>query len=198
MTDFSDVVSSVVDAKARLDDNGSYSIVIHFKNDNPSVLIAPLFVENDRVFKETLSEVVFDHMTTKELSELFIVRKNNEDRIIKIQVEDLPVEERNEAIFSELINTRPKFLQYILFLLSDDPELAIMEIKNLPKDVHEDGAAGNEFVVSPTIYEKMLLAAAREPEKIKAIKDAINRFSEDKIDKEFIDIVNCFDSLIGD
>ena len=198
MTDFSDVVSSVVGGMVRMDDNGSYSTVIHFKSDNPDVSISPLFIEKNRVFKEIRTEIVFDHMKTRELSELFIVRKNNEERIIKISIDDLPVEERNDAVFSELINTQPKLLQYVLFLLSDDPELATLEVNRLPQEGSNGEQNGNDYIMSPTIYERMLLAAAREPEKIKAIKDAIKHFDEEKIDKGFVDVVNCFDSLIGD
>ena len=200
MVDFSDVIESIIEAAVRLDSNGSYSTIVRFKCANADVLISPLFIDGDLRFKEASPEVVFDHMTTKELSELFVVKKNDESRIIKLNISDLPFDERNDAIFRDMLNTRPKFLQYILFLLSDDLELASMEINQLMKDGFDknNDENGTESLITPSIYERMLLAAARDPERIKSIRDAVKHFDDEKIDKEFIDLVNSFDSLIGE
>ena len=197
MTDFSEVVSAVQDARVQLDDNGSYSIIIHFANNDSNISILPLYLNGRRTFSEVSIETVFDHMTIRDLSELFIVKKNDELRIIKIHVHDMPTEERNDAIISLIIDSKPKFLQYILYLLSEDPELATLEIGQLIKEGTYDGK-GKESLITPSIYEKMLLAAARDPEKIKAIKDIMAHVETDKIDDEFRKLVECFDCIVGE
>lgn len=195
MMDFSDIISSVKDAKVKLDDNGSYSIIIHFISDDPNAYILPLFLNGKGRFLEISPEIVFEHMTLRELSELFIVKKKDEMRIIKIHIDDMPIEERNDAIISSIIDSKPKFLQYVLFLLSDEPELATLEISKINKDRVNDK---NINIITPSIYERMLLALAREPGKIEAIRDIISHVEADKVDEEFIQLVKYFERFLGE
>lgn len=198
MSDFSDIISSVIGAKVQLDENGSYSTTVHFTNNNTDVFVLPLYLNGKRAFQQATGEIVFDHMALQNLSELFIVRRNDEVRIIKINVDDMPVEERNDAVIHQIIDSKPKLLQYILYLLSDDPELATLEIGQLLKNSADGPNKDDERIITPSIYEKMLLAAARSPEKIKAIKDIISHVEEDKVDEEFSALVSCFDNIIGE
>ena len=197
MTDFSDIISSVQNARVQLDDNGSYSVIVRLSSDIPFASILPLYLNGRRTFKKLSSEIVFDHMTIRDLSELFIIKKKDEYRVIKIHVDDLPIEERNDAIISMIIDSKPKFLQYILYLLSEDPELATLEIGQLLKEGNNENK-NDESIITPSIYEKMLLAAARDPEKIKAIKDIMNHVEADKVEDEFRKLVECFEEFIGE
>lgn len=196
LTDFTDVISSVLGARVQLNENGSYSTIVWFKSDDSDVWILPLFLNGKRSMKCISTEIIFDHMTLSDLSELFIVKKNDETRVIKIDIEDMPLEERDDAVIRSIIDSKPKFLQFILYLLSDDPELATLELNQLMKS--GAGAESEVYLITPSIYEKMLLAAACEPHKIKAIKDIMNHVGEDKVEEDFRKLVDCFDVFVGE
>ena len=49
---------------------------------------------------------------------------------------------------------------------------------------------------TPTLYERLLLAAARDPRKIQSIRDVMTRVSEDKIDPEFQELIRCFEHFV--
>ena len=51
-------------------------------------------------------------------------------------------------------------------------------------------------IITPTLYEKLLLAAARDPRKIQSIRDVMARVSEDKIDPEFQELIHCFEHFV--
>jgi hypothetical protein len=93
---------------------------------------------------------------------------------------DLP-ESRLNKIFSSIIDSREKFLKYLTFLLTgEETDL----ISNINSTNHK--AANNDnsqWALNGTpVYEKLLIASSRYPEKLKSIDTLIQRLKEETTD----------------
>ena len=194
MTDFSDVLDLLIGGEVKINENGSFSLIIRCKANRPDIEVIPLYLFKSRKLKRVADEIVFENMTIKELSEFIVVKKEEDLRILKINVVNMPYEERNNAIINSIIDSKTKFLQYILYLLSDEPELATIEMELTRLQQNESDSAAS--VISPTIYEKLLLAAARDPRRIYSIREVMDKLSEDTVDSEFRGLMACFEGFV--
>ncbi|WP_254901801.1 phospholipase D family protein [Thalassobacillus devorans] len=141
--------------------------------------IGPLLSKKRETMQE---EIKIEDLKMLELGEFYIVKAEKDgetvERIIKIPTKGLP-EERQQEIFRSIINNPYAFLQYVAFLLADDFLLAAleqMEQKSLVA-VDWDMQAGNY----PVLYENMLKAAARSPEKLEDIHHIIELIDDNAI-----------------
>lgn len=94
--------------------------------------------------------------------------------LIKVDI-SIP-EERNDSIFHELINSREKFYQYLQFLLDPHQLDSLLEI---PDEDNALNIRGVEHVLpgallfDAPIYEQLMIAASRSPEKLKEVNSVI-------------------------
>ncbi|GAB2478839.1 phospholipase D family protein [Algoriphagus taiwanensis] len=104
--------------------------------------------------------------------------------LLEMDVE-LP-ESRLGRIFSLIIDNRDKFLKYLTFLLTGE-ETSLISDPNVKKPA--DGNSGkNGFLDGTPLFEKMMLASSRNPSKLKAVDDLVERLkSEKQEEKEIID-----------
>ena len=97
---------------------------------------------------------------------------------------------RMKKIFSNIICNRSKFLNYLSFLLSDSSPTVIDNQTGKKKAF---GTTSNHngiaFFEGTPIYEKLLIAASRDPKKLKKINSLIERI-KDQNGKDDIPIVS--------
>lgn len=85
-------------------------------------------------------------------------------RVMMIPTSGFP-EERESAVVNSVVKDRASFIEYIAFVLGDDYMASLIE----GKQMGESGFFAHAGDTMPALYEKMLKAAAQEPEKIKDI-----------------------------
>lgn len=137
---------------------------------------------------------------------IFLVFEIAKDRTVYSQFL-LPIDielpkSRLNKIFTAIINSREKFLKYLTFLLTgEETDL----IKNADGERGKSSADGNgqySFLGTP-VYEKLLIASSRFPEKLKSIdalvqrlKEEANELDEPIITPEFEGFWNVFQTFI--
>lgn len=187
MVDFSDIAEAIKHARV-IDCNGTFCTELQGNTYNSNAEVKPLFGKTE--YKKLDKITRFEHMTMKELSEFYAIRKKDQVRVLKICTDGIPISDRDRAIFNSIIDSKPMFLQYILFLLADDPVTAVSENEYFMKILTKDGSQKSKSI-SPAIYEEMLLTAARDPKRLEAVKEILN-----KIDKKVLDN-DLFESMLN-
>ena len=92
--------------------------------------------------------------------------------IAEMQI-DLP-ENRMDAIFRSIIDDKEKFLKYLAFLLGrTNPEP--VQGGNQPPEPPKKKGEGSTDVVTVSLYENLLEAASRRPERLKSVEKIIQR-----------------------
>jgi HKD family nuclease len=105
--------------------------------------------------------------------EIWFTKERLSHFLLQMEI-DLP-SSRLDKIFTSIIDSRDKFLKYLAFILSGDTEDSsgiILDQKN--KGYSGNGNNSGMFSSSP-LFENLLVAASRHPEKLKSIDSLINR-----------------------
>jgi len=109
---------------------------------------------------------------------------------------------RLNKIFSSIIDSREKFLKYLTFLLTGDETATIGNTKNNKNKTVANESDAWAFTGTP-VYEKLLVAISRNPEKLKSIDALIQRLKEESsdlkepiINTEFESFWNVFQTFI--
>ena len=144
-----------------------------------SVEVRPLLSKRGEQFSET---VVFGGLTVTQLSEFYVISvsdgEQSVERVLIIPTEGMP-ENREKQVISSVVNNRDSFYRYIAFLLGDDTILSVLETNAAEDDPY--GSANRQSYHVPALYEKMLQAAALNPDKFKGIEYLMRAISEDGI-----------------
>lgn len=116
---------------------------------------------------------------------------------MKIEIANLP-STRSSNIFRDIISNTTNFFKYIRFLLAEnywDEQLSFGE----ENGKHSDGSPFGFYFSEEPIYENMLKAVSREPEKLAEIKKVMDKLSEEEnketpiIPEDFKELWNVFD-----
>lgn len=181
-------------------EDGSYDVQVTMKENPESykMEIAPLQNPNFRkVFSDTC---VLDRMCLEQLSEFYILffsdGETEEKRIVKIPTEGLPSAQRDIAIYKSVINSKEKFLNYISFILSDDPESFLFELKEAEKLFQHESKGNQDHQVPVRIYEQMLKLTHDNPKRIKSLEDIVNKLDDEDFTQDFLKVYNVFKSFI--
>ena len=174
-------------------------------DENITVKVAPINFETNYqpVSQNCRNELLFQNLSEVELSKFIIVSifykgQQEVSFLIKMQVK-LP-ETRKSKILKSLITSRENFFKYLNFLLVDNPYLEDSTLDN--RDRKRDNSAGDTirspFVDLP-IFEHLLIAASRNPQKLKSVDRLIQRLKDEDLDSaekivpdEFYDFWNVF------
>ena len=180
---------------ATVSDGYNITITIGKLKTDIELFISPLLITKRERVQDT---VIFRGLDLPQLSEFYVVttRKGGEElsRVVKIKTDGIP-DDRDSSIFNSIIRNKEGFIQYISFLLGDDYLLTFIE----------DGAKkGNEYKFltancqeTPVLYEKMLKAAARSPEKLNEIKQVMTMITDkDIIPEHFHALYNTFEKAV--
>ncbi|MFN8257338.1 MAG: phospholipase D family protein [Bacteroidales bacterium] len=128
---------------------------LEFRNAYPETILSPF-----------LKVEIF---SGKDLQSIFLLR-------MKIELPD----SRLNRIFTAIINSRDKFFRYLQFLLTGE-ENSKIEITHQEQEHGKtsNGGSGTWNVFGVPIYEKLLLAASRFPEKLKVVNHLIVRIKNE-------------------
>lgn len=183
--------------KANANKHGEvYSITLHCNNKLPQIAITihPMGLEAKKCILQ--DGIEFTQLELSMLTEFFVISIGDIKRIIKIEVNDLPVEERDTAIFRSIINTKHKFISYLAFMLTDDVEQYILECQQLEKDMKASNNIMKEQELSVSLYEDMVRMSYTNPEKITDIRTIIERADKSVIPEHFKDMYDVFENVI--
>ena len=113
-------------------------------------------------------------------------------------VEDMPTEERDDAIFNEIIGNKPMFMTYMRYLLDEDfYDSVSFEELIMNGDTSAESTKGYGFTAEADIYEKMLKAAADYPERFDSMYEVVERLDNHKIGEEFRQLLELFMKVTG-
>lgn len=135
-------------------------------------------------------------MPLSALTEFYIIKVDDISRVIKIDTHGMPTEERNKAIFQSIINTKSKFINYLAFMLTDSPEEFLAESQQMEHELQQGKIAGKDLEMTTSLYEDMLKAAYRTPDKIEAIQKIIEKADRNVIPENFDRMYKQFQTAI--
>jgi hypothetical protein len=172
-----------------------YTVTVTLKIQQSDVVLtlSPLTRSNPQKISGTL---VFTGLSLRDLSEWYKVtaKKSGHElsRVVKIQTTGIP-ENRDGAVFSDIIRDKNAFLTYIAFLLSDDYLAAFLEsLKKGKGDFH----FLNMSYDAPILYERMLKAAANSPESLREVREIIELTSDKIVPQDFVKLYEQFEKAV--
>jgi hypothetical protein len=158
------------------------------------VTLSPLMRSNPQQLSKT---IIFAGLALRDLSEWYKVtassRGQEMSRVIKIPTSGIP-ENRDSAVFSDIIKDKNAFLTYIAFLLSDDYLSAFLESLRKGKG---DFRFLNMNYDMPILYERMLKASAHSPESLRDIREIIELTNEKIVPRDFIMLYEQFEKAVS-
>lgn len=183
--------------KARVQKNGDvFDTIVTFKKWewNVDVSIMPLQGPANKPCVDVSEKTVLPCMLLKDLSEFYvlIVGKNPKTQVrsvVKIPTEGIP-KERDDYVFQSIVDTEGKFINYISFLLSENPQEYIFNEKELQKLVGSS-ATDRSTSVTSTLYEDMLRSISEDPSRLDIIKQDLDKFG-DKVSESFRKMFDVF------
>lgn len=192
---FRDEVYGVTGAKV-ISKDGQFDIEVYAADDYEGVTIRPFYVKTQT--KALVKVTRFEDISLNSLSNMFILSKDGADCLIRLEVEDMPEDERDDSIFNEIISNKPMFMTYMRYLLDEDFYDSISFEELLAGGTESGEAAeGYGFTVEPDIYEKMLKAAADYPERFDSMYEVVERLDDNKIGEEFKQLLELFMQAAG-
>lgn len=172
-----------------------FSIAVSLKSfqSEAKMTLSPLMRMNHLAISENM---VFTGLNLRDLSEWYVVtaksRGREVSRVLKIQTTGIP-DNRDSAVFSEIVRDKNAFLTYIAFLLSDDYLAAFLESLKKGKG---DFRFLNMNFDAPILYERMLKAAANDKESLREIRDIISLASDNIVPQGFLALYEQFEKVV--
>lgn len=189
-------IAAIQQAQVTYDDGG-YTITIQcLTNRMPSepVFLYPLGCDGkEQILTENLT---FKEIPLDALTEFYTIRIGDLRRLIKIQTEGIPTDERAKAIFRSFINTKGKFINYLAFMLTDEVEQYILESQQLEKELVNDNTSSLEQQISTSLYEDMVKVAYKDPDRIASIRQIVEKADETVIPDHFMEMYNTFGNVL--
>ena len=188
MSGLSDVIALLESAKVT-SSGEQYDVIISGGIPDAPAEIAPLF--RSKAFQPVSSEIRFSRMLLKELSELYVIRRGDFYCLVKIPTEGIPSEDRDKAIYNDLIGSKSGFLAYVAFLLTDDYAEAGIEQQGV-LDILQGKIEGQDTVIPSALYECLLRTAAYSPQRLDAVESIMQKIDPELVDDKFRDLVATF------
>ncbi|NLB77519.1 MAG: hypothetical protein GX796_01355 [Clostridiaceae bacterium] len=155
--------------------------------------LSPLMKVNHQPLSENIS---FTGLDLRDISEWYVVtaksRGKEVSRVLKIQTTGIP-DNRDSAVFSEVVRDKNAFLTYVAFLLSDDYLAAFLE--NM-KNCKGDFQFLNMNFDAPILYERMLKAAANNNDSLREIREIISLTNDNIIPQDFLKLYEQFEKAV--
>ncbi len=212
-----DLLGTTLKGVASLADNQvNYDMALHLDlsavssalESDIAIYVHPLGVDSDskRVEMGEDHELLFENLKQTELSRFIVIRisvdGSPEHRfLVKADISGMP-ETRHAAIFKSIVDSPEKFFEYLRFLLVEEHSK-----QDLVRDGHHAGLGGNPEDEVPwhsgiPIFETLLVAASRSPQKLRHIDSVIERLRDEPEDdkvvvpQEFLDFWDVWRPLI--
>ena len=195
VVDFRLEVYGVIGAKV-FEKDGHFDIEVYADHDYEGVTIRPFYVKTQT--KSITKITRFEDVALNSLSNMFVLSKDGAECLVRLEVEDMPSEERDDAIFNEIISNKPMFMTYMRYLLDEDfYDSVSFEELIINGEGAGEGSEGYGFTVEPDVYEKMLKAAADYPERFDSMYEVVERLDDNKIGEEFKQLLELFMKAAG-
>jgi hypothetical protein len=153
-----------------------------------------------------LNQTVFGNITEADLSRFvaFTINAGEEPLrhfLLQYEISGLP-STRLDRIVKELVSNTDQFFEYLRFLLAD--EFSKADFEQTPADHKRGhGIGGEDFTATELpLFETMIVAASRDPEKMRAVDGVIQRLKTPEPDRPplipevFLDFWEVFRPLI--
>jgi hypothetical protein len=170
-------------------------------------------IQSKELSSKGTTTLVFENINESNLSRFLrfeIWQGGNRLRafLIKVEIEGLP-ETRVSRILRSIINSRDRFFEYLRFLLAEDFNKGAISTE--PDDGDRGNGNGNGngdgtdiWDMSTPIFEQLLLAASRSPQRLKAIDDVIQQLRKEEgeqsdsniVPHEFLDFWESFKQIV--
>ena len=195
------LINMSVKGKARLIEGGTtYNLIINI--DATKLILPPGFLVKTKPLPEQKLATVkikpgainkikdFKGYSKIDLSPYLIFEIWKEGEVITEFLMPMEIrlpKDRVSAIFRSIINSREKFIKYLNFLLTEEEAFPLEG-----KDINNGGWPPNgngysSWMVSGTqVYEKLLIAASRYPDRLKSINKLITRLKKESEGEESI------------
>ena len=154
-------------------------------------------------YQDLNATLVWDQLSLSQVSAFLVVKVRVGDkaveRIIKASLVIDGGDGREQKIVSDLIDSPHKLLAYIRMVLQPDHEKA----EWFARDPGTSGGDGTDDALSRllggSIYESLLLCAARQPEKLHRIEAVLSHLQavEGRVPKEFSELWSVYRKLLG-
>ena len=184
-----------INAKAVINPTGDkYDVLITFPTPKGGLPMAEISPAKTARTQQLAEKMVFEGLSALELTELYRVTvKGKTESITRMIL--IPTEmpsERDDMVVKSILKDKKAFVDYLAFILGDDYVSSAMEIKASLGADKENGQNSLDDSM-PAIYEKMLKTAYTEPERLKEIRNVMERISDsDIIPDEFVKLYETF------
>lgn len=185
-------IRAIYEASVSAVSDGTYDIKIHCKKNiaNITVYIHPLY--SPALKQKLVDGVEFKSLPLVSVTEFYVLEVGDIKRVVKIDTKGMPVEERDKAIFQSVINTKSKFINYLAFMLTDDPDEFLAESQQIERELLQGGTSSSDFEMTTSLYEDMVRVAYTSPEKIEAVKNVMDKADKSVIPANFENMYNQF------
>jgi hypothetical protein len=185
-------IRAIYEARVSAASDGTYDIRINCKKNiaNIPVYIHPLY--SPALKQKLVDGVEFKSLPLVSVTEFYLLEVGDIKRVVKIDTKGMPVEERDKAIFQSVINTKSKFINYLAFMLTDDPNEFLAESQQIERELLQGGTSSSDFEMTTSLYEDMVRAAYTSPEKIEAVKNVMDKADKSVIPANFENMYNQF------
>ncbi len=186
-------------------EKSKYDIAINIKtntilqSDKLEFSFAPYGFKGDLQVINSNVDYLFEGIAIHNLSPFLTLRiksianEQNKEFITRIAI-SLP-DERRQEIFKSIIQDKERFIQLIQFMLGANEGTDLFSNIQKKKSKAEN-ADGTIWLTDVNMYEEMLLAASRNPDKLKEIGSLVERLktigAEELIPTEFHDVWEIF------
>lgn len=174
-------------------ENFSVTVSMKLFQSDIRITLSPLMKISHQPIDEKMT---FTGLRLCDISEWYVVNakkgRDNVSCVLKIPTTGIP-ENRDSAVFSEIVHDKNAFLTYIAFLLSDDFLTAFLESK-------KKGAGDFNFLNSsfdmPILYERMLKAAASNADSLREIRSIIELANDNIVPQDFLRLYEQFEKAV--
>ena len=193
--DFREIVYGIQCAQI-IPEADTFTIRVDCERDFEGVTICPFFVKT--AIRPLRTEVLFEGVALKFLSNLFLLSKDGVDCLIRLEVSGMPGREREDAVFNDIIRNRSMLMTYMRYLLDEDfyDSVGIEELYHQMREA-DDNKEDYGFAAESDIYERMLKASAEYPERLEDMYEVIERIDDKKAGEEFRQLIELFRKAAG-
>lgn len=177
---FNEVIRNIEGASAKL--NGScYDVSVRFKKDSwpVSAKILPLQNSLNKVSIDITKNTVLKGMPLKDLSDFYVIMvgkgKEQVKSVVKIETDGIPAE-RDNVIFQSIVDTENKFVNYVSFLLTENPQEFIYAEETQRKFEGNGKGTSHDAPVMASLYEDLLRIVNTEPERLRIVEQDLDKF----------------------
>lgn len=152
-------------------------------NQDVKIEISPFARKEEKWDLSVSNEHRFVQIPCQWLSPFVRVELNvgSESRAILLRIEVLMPDERHGCVVSEILDSEEKVMRYLLYCLDKQIGDEQQKIgKDMPSHNSSTGDSDSWDSYSLPIYERLLIAASREPETLKVIDSNIQRLKREK------------------